>query len=333
MGKINVAIIGVGNCASSLVQGVHFYRDAKDGEEIPGIMHPVLGDYCIADLNFVAAFDIDKNKVGKDLSEAIFTTPNNTFRFTDVPSLGVPVQRGMTHDGLGKYLSEIITKAPGSTDDIVGILKEREVDVVINYLPVGSEEATKWYVEQILEAGCGMVNCIPVFIAREEYWSDRFRKAGVTIVGDDFLYRELKEIADDVRDEILLLPDVSKVDIYGAQEERIFVEFNNARLAEVGLSTAQLQRILESRNIIMPGGDVTTEHEKVLIEPSGNFQSVDELRQSVINIPGSKDVIALEDLVDIRRGYVDRRIRRCGAKVNPAWVWRSRCGKAATSSS
>ncbi len=185
MGTINVAIIGVGNCASSLVQGLHFYRDVKDSDEIAGIMHPVLGGYSISDVNVVAAFDVDANKVGKDLSEAIFTEPNNTYKFTEVPHLGVPVERGMTHDGLGKYLSEIITKAPGQTADIVGILKEREVDVVINYLPVGSEEATKWYVEQILEAGVGMVNCIPVFIAREEYWADRFRKAGCPIVGDD----------------------------------------------------------------------------------------------------------------------------------------------------
>ena len=185
MGNINVAIIGVGNCASSLIQGLHFYRDAKDGDEIPGIMHPVLGGYSISDINVVAAFDVDANKVGKDLSEAIFSEPNNTMKFTDVPHLGVPVERGMTHDGLGKYLREIIDKAPGQTADIVGILKEREVDVVLNYLPVGSEEATKWYVEQVLEAGCGMVNCIPVFIAREEYWADRFRKAGVPIVGDD----------------------------------------------------------------------------------------------------------------------------------------------------
>ena len=185
MGKINVAIIGVGNCASSLVQGVHFYRDAQEGEEIPGIMHPLLGDYHISDLNFVAAFDIDRNKVGKDLSEAIFTEPNNTLTFTEAPHLGVPVERGMTHDGLGKYLSQIIEKAPGATADIAGILKEREVDVVISYLPVGSEEATKWYVEQVLEAGCAMVNCIPVFIARETYWADRFRRAGVPIIGDD----------------------------------------------------------------------------------------------------------------------------------------------------
>ena len=184
-GKINVAIIGVGNCASSLVQGVHLYRDSDAGDAIPGIMHPVLGGYRIADLNFVAAFDIDANKVGKDLSEAIFAEPNNTYRFTDVPFLGVPVERGMTHDGLGKYLSTMIRKAPGSTVDVAQILKERDVDVVINYLPVGSEEATKWYVEQILEAGCGFVNCIPVFIAREEYWANRFRRAGSPIVGDD----------------------------------------------------------------------------------------------------------------------------------------------------
>ena len=185
MGTINVAIIGVGNCASSLVQGVTLYADASEADEIPGIMHPVLGGYHISDINFVAAFDIDRNKVGKDLSEAIYTEPNNTYRFTDVPHLGVPVERGMTHDGLGKYLSQVIDKAPGSTADVAQILNDRDVDVVINYLPVGSEEATKWYVEQVLEAGCAFVNCIPVFIAREEYWANRFRRAGSPIVGDD----------------------------------------------------------------------------------------------------------------------------------------------------
>ena len=185
MGKINVAIIGVGNCASSLVQGIELYREASDGEDIPGIMHAMLGGYHISDINFVAAFDVDANKVGKDLSEAIFSEPNNTYRFTDVGHLGVPVERGMTHDGLGKYLSQVIEKAPGSTADVAGILKERDVDVVINYLPVGSEEATKWYVEQVLEAGCAFVNCVPVFIAREQYWADRFRRAGAPIVGDD----------------------------------------------------------------------------------------------------------------------------------------------------
>src|SRR5438132_2061457 len=185
MGKIRVGIIGVGNCASSFVQGVHYYRNAKDSDFVPGLMHVNLGGYHIRDIEFSAAIDIDRNKVGKDLSEAVFTWPNNTYKFSDVPRLGVPVARGMTHDGLGQYLSKIIQKAPGSTADIVRLLKDTKTDVVINYLPVGSEEATKWYVEQILEAGCGFVNCIPVFIAREEYWNERFKKARLPMVGDD----------------------------------------------------------------------------------------------------------------------------------------------------
>jgi myo-inositol-1-phosphate synthase len=167
--KINVAIVGVGNCASSLVQGVNFYRKAKETEFVPGLMHVNLGGYHVSDINFVAAFDIDKNKVGKDLAEAIFTSPNNTYKFCDVPSSGVTVQRGMTHDGLGKYLSQIIEKAPGQTADIVKALKESKTHVVVNFLPVGSEEATKWYIEQVLAAGCSFVNCIPVFIAREKF--------------------------------------------------------------------------------------------------------------------------------------------------------------------
>jgi myo-inositol-1-phosphate synthase len=184
--KVRVAILGVGNCASSFVQGVHYYRDANPAEQVPGLMHVDLGGYHVRDIEFSAAFDIDADKVGKDLSEAIFSGQNNTIKFdTEVPSLGVEVMRGMTHDGLGKYLSQKITKAPGSTVDIVEVLKETRTDVVVSYLPVGSEQATKWYVEQILEAGCGFVNCIPVFIAREEYWNNRFKKAGLPIVGDD----------------------------------------------------------------------------------------------------------------------------------------------------
>src|SRR6058998_2888653 len=183
--KVRVAVVGVGNCASSLVQGVHYYRDASPKESVPGLMHVDLGGYHIRDIEFVAAFDIDKNKVGLDLSEAIFAKPNNTVKFADVPKTGVKVSRGMTHDGIGKYLADVVEKAPGETDDVVGILKERNVDVVVNYLPVGSEDATKWYVEQILNAGCAMVNCMPVFIAREAYWQRRFEEAGVPIVGDD----------------------------------------------------------------------------------------------------------------------------------------------------
>jgi myo-inositol-1-phosphate synthase len=183
--KVRVAIIGVGNCASSLVQGVHYYRDAKPEDFVPGLMHVNLGGYHIHDIEFSAAFDIDQNKVGKNISEAIYAAPNNTYRFADVPPINAKVYRGMTHDGLGKYLSRVITKAPGQTDDIVKILKDTGTDVVINYLPVGSETATKWYVEQILRAGVGLVNCIPVFIARETYWQDRFKEANLPMIGDD----------------------------------------------------------------------------------------------------------------------------------------------------
>ncbi len=184
-GRVRVAIVGVGNCASSLVQGVEYYRDADDEQFVPGLMHVNLGGYHIRDIEFVAAIDIDKEKVGKDLSEAIFSGQNNTIKFSDVPKLGIKVARGMTHDGLGKYLSEIIEKAPGPTDDIVAILKESKADVLVSYLPVGSEEATKWYVEQALQAGVAFVNCIPVFIAGQEYWRGRFEKAGLPIIGDD----------------------------------------------------------------------------------------------------------------------------------------------------
>ncbi len=184
--KVRVAIIGVGNCASSFVQGIQYYRDADPRESVPGLMHVDLGGYHVRDVEFSAAFDIDADKVGKDLSDAIFSGQNNTIRFTEkVPQLGVEVHRGMTHDGLGKYLSQKIKKAPGPTADIVEILRETRTDVVVSYLPVGSEQATKWYVEQVLEAGCAFVNCIPVFIAREAYWDKRFKKAGLPIVGDD----------------------------------------------------------------------------------------------------------------------------------------------------
>jgi myo-inositol-1-phosphate synthase len=185
LAKIKVAIIGVGNCASSLVQGIEKYRAVEEETFIPGLMHPVLGGYHIGDIEIVAAFDIDRNKVGKDVSEAIFTEPNNTIKFSDVPQLGVKVDRGMTHDGIGRYVSDLVIKSDDATSDIERILKERECDVVINYLPVGSEEATRWYTEQILLAGCGMINCVPVFIGRESYWQKRFNDRGLPIIGDD----------------------------------------------------------------------------------------------------------------------------------------------------
>ena len=183
--KVRVALIGVGNCANSLLQGIEYYRDADPDQFVPGLMHVDLGGYHIDDIEFTAAFDVTTDKVGKDLSEAIWAEPNDTYKFAKVPKTGVTVSRGMTHDGLGKYLSEVVEKAEGETDDVVGILKETGTDVVVNYLPVGSEQATKWYTEQILNAGCAMVNCMPVFIAREAYWQRRFSEAGVPIIGDD----------------------------------------------------------------------------------------------------------------------------------------------------
>jgi myo-inositol-1-phosphate synthase len=183
--KVRVAIVGVGNCANSLVQGVEYYKDASPDDAVPGLMHVDLGGYHVRDVEFVAAFDVTSEKVGKDLVDAMWAPPNDTIKFCDVPQTGVKVSRGMTHDGIGKYISEVVTKAPGETDDVVGILKETRTDVVVNYLPVGSEEATKWYTEQVLNAGCAMVNCIPSFIAREPYWQRRFQEAGLPIIGDD----------------------------------------------------------------------------------------------------------------------------------------------------
>src|SRR5213080_3763998 len=183
--RVRVALVGVGNCANSLLQGVEYYKDAPDDQFVPGLMHVNLGGYHIRDIEFTAAFDVVKGKVGEDLADAIWAHPNDTIKFADVPKTGIRVSRGMTHDGIGKYLSQVVEKAPGETADIVGILKSTNTDVVVNYLPVGSEEATKWYAEQILAAGCAMVNCMPVFIAREDYWNKRFQDAGVPIIGDD----------------------------------------------------------------------------------------------------------------------------------------------------
>jgi myo-inositol-1-phosphate synthase len=183
--RVRVALVGVGNCANSLLQGVEYYRDAPDDQFVPGLMHVNLGGYHIRDIEFTAAFDVTKDKVGKDVAEAIWAHPNDTIKFAEVPKTGIKVSRGMTHDGLGKYISEVVEKAPGQTDDVVGILRDTQTDVVVNYLPVGSEAATKWYMEQVLEAGCAMVNCMPVFIARENYWQKRFEEKGLPIIGDD----------------------------------------------------------------------------------------------------------------------------------------------------
>lgn len=257
MGKINVAIIGVGNCASSLVQGVHYYRNAVENEPVPGLMHVNLGGYHIHDINFVAAFDIAKNKVGKDIASAIYTPLNNTFKFCQVPRTGVKVSRGMTHDGLGKYLSQVITKAPGSTENIVEILQKTRTDVVVNFLPVGSEEATKWYIEQVLTAGCGFVNCIPVFIAREKYWQNRFSERGLPIIGDDIKSQVGATITHRVltnlfRDRGVKLERTYQLNFGGNTDFLNMLErerLESKRISKTEAVTSQLDSKIESDNI------------------------------------------------------------------------------------
>jgi myo-inositol-1-phosphate synthase len=261
--KVRVAIIGVGNCASAFVQGVHFYKDAKAKDHVPGIMHVNLGGYHIRDIEFTAAFDIDGNKVGNDLSEAIFTYPNNTYRFCEVPSLGVPVHRGMTHDGLGKYLKQIITKAPGKTADIVRILQETKTDVVVNYLPVGSEMATKWYVEQVLAAGCGFVNCIPVFIGREDYWQTRFREHNLPMIGDDIKSQVGATIVHRVltrlfRDRGVILERTSQLNVGGNMDFWNMLErarLVSKKISKTGAVTSQLDYDIGADNIYIGPSD------------------------------------------------------------------------------
>jgi len=255
--KVRVAIIGVGNCASSLVQGVHYYRNAKPTDKVPGLMHVDLGGYHIRDIEFSAAFDVVKGKVGEDLSRAILAYPNNTLKFADVPRLGVKVHRGMTHDGLGKYLSEKVEKASGPTDDIVGILKKTKTDVVVSYLPVGAEMATKWYVEQVLEARCAFVNCIPVFIASSDYWGARFAEHGLPIIGDDIksqvgatiAHRVLTSLFNDrgVRlDRTYQLNFGGNMDFYNMLERE---RLESKKISKTGAVTSQLPYKLDPDNV------------------------------------------------------------------------------------
>jgi myo-inositol-1-phosphate synthase len=185
MGSVRVAIVGVGNCASSLVQGVEYYRDADPGERVPGLMHVTFGDYHVSDVEFVAAFDVDAKKVGQDLAEAIVASENNTIKICDVPPTGVLVQRGPTYDGLGKFYRETVTESDEQPVDVVQALRDARVDVVVSYLPVGSEEADKFYAQAAIDAGCGFVNALPVFIASDPTWAAKFEAAGLPIVGDD----------------------------------------------------------------------------------------------------------------------------------------------------
>ncbi len=304
--KVRVAVIGAGNCASSFVQGVQYYQNADPKEIVPGLMHVNLGGYHISDIEFSAAFDIDSKKVGKDLSEAIFSGMNNTVKFSDVPNLGVPVQRGMTHDGLGKYLKEVITKAPGSTVDIPQVLKDTGTDVVVNYLPVGSEEATKWYTEQILSAGCAMVNCMPVFIAREEYWQKRFEKAGVPIIGDDIksqvgatiIHRVLTRL---FRDRGVLLENTYQLNFGGNTDFLNMLERErlvSKKISKTNSVRSQLDQPMEDRNIHIGPSDYVpwlNDRKWAYIRLEGrSFGDVPlnvELKLEVVDSPNSAGIV------------------------------------------
>ncbi|MCK4385539.1 MAG: inositol-3-phosphate synthase [candidate division Zixibacteria bacterium] len=306
MDKVRVAIIGVGNCASSFVQGVEFYKNAKDDDFVPGLMHVNLGGYHIRNIEFSAAFDIDKNKVGKDLSEAILTYPNNTYKFSHVPSLDIPVHRGMTHDGLGEYLSKIIQKAPGPTADIIKILKETKTDVVVSYLPVGSEEATKWYVEQVLDAGCGFVNCIPVFIAREKYWHKRFAERGLPVIGDDIksqvgatiLHRVLTRL---FRERGVRLERTSQLNVGGNTDFLNMLErsrLESKRISKTNAVTSQLDYDLGANNVHIGPSDYVawlTDRKWAYIRMEGRtFGDVPlnvELKLEVWDSPNSAGVV------------------------------------------
>jgi myo-inositol-1-phosphate synthase len=325
-----VAIIGVGNCASSFVQGVEFYKNAKKTDFVPGLMHPVLGGYHIHDIEFVAAIDIDKNKVGKDLSEAVYTKPNNTVRFADVPNKGVKVVRGMVHDGLGKYLSQIIEKAPGPTADIVGILKETQADVVVNYLPVGSEEATKWYVEQILTAGCAMVNCIPVFIARDPvYWQKRFVEAGVPIIGDDIksqvgatiVHRVLTRL---MRERGVKLERTSQLNVGGNTDFLNMLErerLESKKISKTNAVTSQLDYDMGAKNVHIGPSDYVEwldDRKWAYIRMEGRtFGDVPlniELKLEVVDSPNSAGIVI--DAVRCAKIALDRGL--CGALEAPS---------------
>lgn len=304
--KLRVAIIGVGNCASSFVQGVEYYKKAKDDDFVPGLMHVNLGGYHISDIEFSAAIDIDKNKVGKDLAEAIYTKPNNTFKFCDVPKTGIKVQRGMTHDGLGKYLSEVIEKAPGDTVDIVKLLKETKTDVVVNYLPVGSEQATKWYVEQVLAAGCGFVNCIPVFIAREKYWQGRFEEKGLPVIGDDIKSQVGATIAHRVftrlfRDRGVKLLRTSQLNVGGNMDFYNMLErarLESKKISKTNAVTSQLDYDMGKGNVHIGPSDYVewlTDRKWAYIRMEGQtFGDVPlnvEMKMEVWDSPNSAGVV------------------------------------------
>ena len=263
MPKIRVAIVGVGCCASSLVQGVRYYREADEDKFVPGLMHVRLGKYHINDIEFSCAFDVDSNKVGKDLAEAIFTPINNTIKFSDVPTLGVKVYRGHTFDGLGKYYREVVTESTEKPVDVAQILKDTKTDVLINYLPVGSEEATKFYMTEAIKAGVGVVNCMPVFIASNPAWSKKFEQAGLPIVGDDIKAQVGATITHRVlaklfSDRGVTLDHTSQLNFGGNMDFKNMLErerLESKKISKTGAVVSQLSQPIDPKNIYIGPSD------------------------------------------------------------------------------
>jgi len=305
MSRINVAIIGVGNCANALMQGLEYYEDAAEGVDIPGLMHPVLGGYSVGDIKVVAAFDVVKEKVGYDLAVAMWAEPNDTIKFCGVPLTGVTVSRGMTHDGIGKYIGEKVELDTSETADVQKILRDTKTDVVINYLPVGSEEATKWYVEQALAAGCAFVNCIPVFIAREHYWQKRFEAAGLPIIGDDIksqvgatiVHRVLASLFGD---RGVKLMRTSQLNVGGNSDFLNMLErerLESKKISKTNAVTSILEHELEPDNIHVGPSDYVpwlTDRKHAFIrlegEAFGNVPLNVELKLEVWDSPNSAGV-------------------------------------------
>jgi len=255
--KIRTAIIGVGNCASSLVQGVEYYRDAVPGTQVPGLMHVQFGDYHVSDLQFVAAFDVDAKKVGFDLADAIGASENNTIKFADVPPTGITVQRGNTLDGLGKYYQQTITESPAEPVDVVAALREARVDVVVCYLPVGSEDAVRFYAQCAIDAGCAFVNALPVFIAGTPEWAEKFRAAGLPIIGDDIksqvgatiTHRVLAKLFED---RGVVLERTMQLNVGGNMDFMNMLErdrLESKKISKTQAVTSQVNRDLGARNV------------------------------------------------------------------------------------
>ena len=263
MSKIRVAIVGLGNCASSLIQGVHYYRDAKDDDFVPGLMHVNVGNYHVSDIEIVAAFDVDNNKVGRDVAEAIWVEPNNTIKFSDVLDTGVTVQRGPTMDGFAKYYRETVKESSAEVADVAAVLRESQADILINYLPVGSEEATKWYMTQALDAGCGVVNCMPVFIAKNDQWRAKFESAGLPIVGDDIkaqfgatiVHRVLTKL---MSDRGLKVDRTSQLNVGGNMDFKNMLEkerLESKRISKTDAVVSQLNHDISPKNVYIGPSD------------------------------------------------------------------------------